>query len=148
MTNVHEQTLLETLRNLLQERVSVVEDFVDFLTHRLADERGLTQAAGQLATAALPSLGQPRRCRRRPAMSSRTSSSSRSPLPTNPPRSVALLLQSAARPIHRQRPDLIVMAVTSQPFTPDAMGEVSVWTSQALVDTVTPVSTRLQTPPD
>ncbi|MDP1767867.1 MAG: toxin-antitoxin system, antitoxin component, Xre family protein [Nitrospirota bacterium] len=53
MTNVHEQTILEKLRNLPPERVSEVEDFVDFLAHRLADERRLTQAAGQLATAAL-----------------------------------------------------------------------------------------------
>jgi hypothetical protein len=29
-----------------------VEDFVDFLAHRQAEERGLTQAAGHLATAA------------------------------------------------------------------------------------------------
>ncbi|MEQ1847449.1 MAG: toxin-antitoxin system, antitoxin component, Xre family protein [Nitrospira sp.] len=53
MTKVHEQTLLEKLRNLPPERVAEVEDFVDFLAHRLADERRLTEAAGQLATAAL-----------------------------------------------------------------------------------------------
>jgi len=53
MTKVHEQTLLEKLRNLPPERVAEVEDFVDFLAHRLAEERGLTQAAGQLASAPL-----------------------------------------------------------------------------------------------
>lgn len=52
MTKVHEQTLLEKLRNLPPERLAEVEDFVDFLAHRQAEERGLTQAAGQLATAA------------------------------------------------------------------------------------------------
>ncbi|TKB78647.1 MAG: DUF2281 domain-containing protein, partial [Nitrospira sp.] len=52
MTKVHEQTLLEKLRGLPPERLAEVEDFVDFLVHRHADERGLTQAAGQLATAA------------------------------------------------------------------------------------------------
>jgi hypothetical protein len=53
MTKVHEQTILEKLRSLPPERVAEVEDFVDFLTHRQADERGLTQAAEQLAKAAL-----------------------------------------------------------------------------------------------
>ena len=52
MTKVHEQTLLEKLRNLPPERLAEVEDFVDFLANRQTDERGLTQAAGQLATAA------------------------------------------------------------------------------------------------
>jgi hypothetical protein len=52
MTKVYEQTILEKLRQLPPERLAEVEDFVDFLTHRQADERGLTQAAGQLATAA------------------------------------------------------------------------------------------------
>ncbi|MBA5866648.1 MAG: toxin-antitoxin system, antitoxin component, Xre family protein [Nitrospira sp. CR1.3] len=49
---VHEQTLLEKLRKLPPERLAQVEDFVDFLAHSQADERGLTHAAGQLATAA------------------------------------------------------------------------------------------------
>jgi hypothetical protein len=52
MTKVHEQTLLEKLRGLPPERLAEVEDFVDFLAHRQANERGLTHAAGQLATAA------------------------------------------------------------------------------------------------
>ena len=52
MTKVYEQTILEKLRNLPPERLAEVEDFVDFLAHRQADERGLTHAAGQLATAA------------------------------------------------------------------------------------------------
>jgi hypothetical protein len=52
MTKVHEQQLLEKLRNLPPERVAEVEDFVDFLAHRQADEQGLTQAAGQLAATA------------------------------------------------------------------------------------------------
>ena len=51
MTKVHEQTLLEKLRGLPPERLAEVEDFVDFLAHRHADERSLTQAASQLATA-------------------------------------------------------------------------------------------------
>ncbi|MEP6933428.1 MAG: DUF2281 domain-containing protein [Nitrospirota bacterium] len=53
MTKVHEQTILEKLRSLPPDRVAEVEDFVDFLTHRQADERVLTQAAGGLANAAL-----------------------------------------------------------------------------------------------
>ena len=53
MTKVHEQTILEKLRSLPPEQVAEVEGFVDFLAHRQAGERGLTQAAGQLATAAL-----------------------------------------------------------------------------------------------
>jgi len=50
MTKVYEQTILEKLRQLPQERLAEVEDFVDFLAHREAEERGLTHAAGQLAT--------------------------------------------------------------------------------------------------
>lgn len=53
MTKVYEQTILEKLRQLPQERLAEVEDFVDFLAHREAEERGLTHAAGQLATTAL-----------------------------------------------------------------------------------------------
>ena len=52
MTKVYEQTILEKLRQLPQERLAEVEDFVDFLAHREADERGLTHAVGQLATTA------------------------------------------------------------------------------------------------
>jgi hypothetical protein len=52
MTKVYEQTILEKLRQLPQERLAEVEDFVDFLAHREADERGLTHDAGQLAAAA------------------------------------------------------------------------------------------------
>lgn len=52
MTKVHEQTILDKLRHLPPERLAEVEDFVDFLTHRQADERGLTQAAAELATSA------------------------------------------------------------------------------------------------
>jgi hypothetical protein len=52
MTKVYEQTILEKLRQLPQERLAEVEDFVDFLAHREAEERGLTHAAGQLATTA------------------------------------------------------------------------------------------------
>lgn len=52
MTKVYEQTILEKLRNLPPERLAEVEDFVDFLAHRQTEERSLTHAAGQLATAA------------------------------------------------------------------------------------------------
>ncbi len=52
MTKVFEQTILEKLRNLPPERLAEVEDFVDFLMHRQREERGLTHAAGQLATSA------------------------------------------------------------------------------------------------
>jgi hypothetical protein len=52
MTKAHEQTILEKLRHLPPERLAEVEDFVGFLTQRLADERSLTQAAGRLATPA------------------------------------------------------------------------------------------------
>ncbi|TKS59618.1 MAG: hypothetical protein EWM72_02189 [Nitrospira sp.] len=52
MTKGYEQTILEKLRQLPPKRLAEVEDFVDFLVHREADERGLTHAAGQLATTA------------------------------------------------------------------------------------------------
>jgi hypothetical protein len=52
MTKVYEQTILEKLRKLFPERLAEVEDFVDFLAHRQAEERGLTRAAGQIATVA------------------------------------------------------------------------------------------------
>jgi hypothetical protein len=52
MTKVHEQQILEKLRSLPPEQVAEVEDFVDFLTHRQTDDRGLTKAAGQLAAPA------------------------------------------------------------------------------------------------
>jgi hypothetical protein len=52
MTKVDELTILEKLRHLPPERLAEVEDFVDFLAHRQADDRGLTPAAGHLATAA------------------------------------------------------------------------------------------------
>ena len=52
MTTAYEQTILQKLRHLSPERLAEVEDFVDFLAHRQTEERRLTQAAGQLATAA------------------------------------------------------------------------------------------------
>ncbi|BFU96579.1 MAG: hypothetical protein NTNFB02_33010 [Nitrospira sp.] len=52
MTKAFEQTILEKLRSLPPERLAEVEDFVDFLAHRQADEHGLTHAAGRLAVAA------------------------------------------------------------------------------------------------
>jgi len=52
MTKVDELKILEKLRHLPPERLAEVEDFVDFLAHRQTDERSLTPAAGQLATAA------------------------------------------------------------------------------------------------
>jgi len=42
----------EQVINMLTMAGLEVEDFVDFLVHREADERGLTHAAGQLATTA------------------------------------------------------------------------------------------------
>jgi hypothetical protein len=52
MTKIHEQTILEKLRTLPPERLTEVEDFVDFLAHRQADEHGLAQAAHHLGQAA------------------------------------------------------------------------------------------------
>ena len=52
MTTAYEQTILQKLRHLPPERLAEVEDFVDFLAHRQAQERGLTQATGDLATVA------------------------------------------------------------------------------------------------
>ena len=52
MTTAYEQTILQKLRHLPPERLAEVEDFVDFLAHRQAEERALTQAAGHLASAA------------------------------------------------------------------------------------------------
>ncbi len=49
MTKVHEQMLLEKLRQLAPERVVEVEHFVDFLAQRQADEHRLTHAASRLA---------------------------------------------------------------------------------------------------
>lgn len=51
MTTAYEQRILQKLRHLSPERLAEVEDFVDFLAHREAKERGLSQAAGHLATA-------------------------------------------------------------------------------------------------
>lgn len=52
MTTAYEQRILQKLRHLPPERLAEVEDFVDFLTHRQAEDRGLTQADGQLASPA------------------------------------------------------------------------------------------------
>ncbi|MDZ4732294.1 MAG: toxin-antitoxin system, antitoxin component, Xre family protein [Nitrospirota bacterium] len=49
MTKVHEQMLLEKLRQLAPERVVEVEHFVDFLAQRQADELCLAHAASRLA---------------------------------------------------------------------------------------------------
>ena len=49
MTKVHEQTLLEKLRRLAPERVVEVENFVDFLAQRQAEEHRLAHAASRLA---------------------------------------------------------------------------------------------------
>jgi hypothetical protein len=49
MTKVHEQTLLEKLRQLAPERVVEVEHFVDFLAQRQAEEHCLAHAASLLA---------------------------------------------------------------------------------------------------
>jgi len=50
MTTATEQTILAKLRSLPPNQVAEVEDFVDFLAQRHADERRLTHAASQLAT--------------------------------------------------------------------------------------------------
>jgi len=52
MTTVDKLKILEKLRHLPPERLAEVEDVVDSLAHRQADERGLTPAAGHLATTA------------------------------------------------------------------------------------------------
>ena len=49
---VDKQLILKKLRNQSPDRLAEVEVCVDFLAHRQADEHRLTQAAGQLATAA------------------------------------------------------------------------------------------------
>jgi hypothetical protein len=49
MTKAHDQAILEKLRSLPPERVAEVEDFVDFLTKRQAEEHRLTQVASRLA---------------------------------------------------------------------------------------------------
>jgi len=49
MTKTAEQTILEKLRHLPPERLAEVEDFVDFLAHRQADDRAATEAARSLA---------------------------------------------------------------------------------------------------
>ncbi len=46
--NVQEKTLIEKIRALPPEKISEVEDFVDFLRQRNADIR-LTQAAAKLS---------------------------------------------------------------------------------------------------
>lgn len=46
------QSILEKLLNRSPDRLAEVEVFVDLLVHHQADERRLTHAAGQLATAA------------------------------------------------------------------------------------------------
>ena len=46
------QSILKKLRNQSPDRLAEVEVCVDFLAHRQADERSMTQAAGQLATVA------------------------------------------------------------------------------------------------
>jgi hypothetical protein len=56
MTKVHEQTLLEKLRQLAPERVVEVEHFVDFLAQRQAEEHRLTHAASRLAEPAFAHL--------------------------------------------------------------------------------------------
>ena len=49
MTKAYEQTLLEKLRQLAPERVVEVENFVDFLAQRQAEEHRLAHAASRLA---------------------------------------------------------------------------------------------------
>ena len=46
--NLHEQTLIEKIRSLPPNRVTEVEDFVDFL-HQRNEDRRLTQAAAKLS---------------------------------------------------------------------------------------------------
>jgi hypothetical protein len=45
---LREQDLFEKIRSLPEEKVSEVEDFVDFLRQR-EEDRGLVQAAGRLS---------------------------------------------------------------------------------------------------
>ncbi|WP_413935564.1 toxin-antitoxin system, antitoxin component, Xre family protein [Nitrospira sp. BLG_1] len=52
MTTAQEQTILRKLRHLPSEWLAEVEDFVDCLARRQAEERALTQATGDLATVA------------------------------------------------------------------------------------------------
>ena len=58
----------------------------------------------------------------------------------------AVVISSPA--YHRQRPDLIIMAVTSQPLTPDAVGEVLVhdWRGAGLLkpSVLKPVLTTIE----
>ena len=49
--DVHVQTLIEKIRVLPPDKTVEVEDFVDFLRHRVADRR-LSQAATKLEEAA------------------------------------------------------------------------------------------------
>ena len=64
MTKVYEQTILEKLRQLPPERLAEVEDFVDFLAHRQADERQFDTGRRTTCHSRLrASLGQPRRRR-------------------------------------------------------------------------------------
>jgi len=46
--NLHKQTLIEKIRSLPPNRVTEVEDFVDFL-HQRNEDRRLTQAAAKLS---------------------------------------------------------------------------------------------------
>lgn len=49
MTKIHEQVMLEKLRRLPPEQLAEVENFVDFLTKRQAEESRVTQTATRLA---------------------------------------------------------------------------------------------------
>jgi hypothetical protein len=56
MTKTTEQTIIEKLRELSQERLAEVADFIDFLAHRESEERSLTQEAEHLAQTAFTTL--------------------------------------------------------------------------------------------
>lgn len=91
MTRVREQTILEKIRGLPPERLAEVEDFVDFLAHRQADERGLTHAAEQLATPAFTRVwDNPADADYERPMSSGISSESPFPSRISPPSSAVL----------------------------------------------------------
>src|SRR5512138_2104531 len=122
-----EKTLLEKLKTLPPARLAEVENFVDFLRSREADQH-LTRAAARASeparsrpfgiTPTTPSTtgcSHPPQASRLPCVfSSATSCSCRFRSPTSPPpgSDPGVIVSSAA--YHRARRDLLLMAITSQ----------------------------------
>jgi mRNA interferase MazF len=134
LSRQHEQTIIENLLTLSPERVAEVEDFVDFLRSR-AEESWLVAAAAKLSEGTLhtiwdnPDDADYDRCEFGDIILVAFPFTDQLTTKRRP----AVVISSAA--YHRERPDYIIMAVTSRRIPSPSESDVVVrgWESAGLL---------------